>query len=260
MKKIYLFFLVSLLVISESDFAQQGKNSIKDKTKPKNSTVKSNDYMNGLDKLCGIWEIIEDGSKSYLKVTRDKSGKYIFDKGGEYQGKPLFNPFMLENGDMIYLIPTNDKLVGKFASYNFYATHGQLYNYQVTLEFKSANLMNYSEYCSIRGGENIQYKATRISSYEIPIKDMTKIFLGSWGCMGQQSVIISYANNKYKFDWSGFGGYIDYYEYVSFFDNKLTLKPEKGNNIVVTLINPKEIEIIFEKNSDGTYNAQQCVK
>lgn len=251
--------------------ANQGTNNVNGSNSNSENTNSSTSIANPkadtdniqIDKLSGMWEIKVDGFKTYLKVTRDKTGKFIFEKGSEYEGKPIFNPFMLDKGNAIYLIPTNGKLIGKFASYNFYATHGQLYNYQVTLEYKSDNRMLYSEYCSIRGGENEQYEATKITMFKTPYKEIAKNFLGSWGCMGQDGVTISCENNTFKLAWDAFGGHTDIYDVVSCINNVLKLKSiKKGEeDLTIKLVNLKEIEIQFGKaNVDGSYSAQNCIK
>jgi hypothetical protein len=124
------------------------------------SAVSSNNT--NINSYCGIWKYLnKSGSVEYIKIEKDKNGRYVFLKGYAYEGELIFNPCMLEEGSDIYLKPKNNKLVGSFASYNFYATHGELYNYKLTLQLNSNGQLLYSEYCSIRNGEQEDFVATK---------------------------------------------------------------------------------------------------
>jgi len=113
-------------------------------------------------RFCGIWEYDEQGSKQYLKIIKAKSGKFKLSTGYKYEGQIVFNDPMVLNSDGIYLRPLNGKLVGKFTSSNFYATHGMDFIYRITLEMKSKNKLIYTVWSEIRG-ETDKREATKIS-------------------------------------------------------------------------------------------------
>lgn len=111
---------------------------------------------------CGIWEYDENGAKDYLKITKDGPDRYKFTKGYKYQGSIVWQKFMLTNAKDIYLKPSNGKLVGRFVSANFYATHGEDYTYQITLDIKPDKKMLYSVWNSINKKTEAR-EATKIS-------------------------------------------------------------------------------------------------
>jgi hypothetical protein len=102
-------------------------------------------------KFCGIWEYAENGSSNYLKIIREKSGKFKFMTGHKYKGNIEWQQPMLKNAKAIYLRPSNGQLKGQFVSGNFYATHGQDFLYKITLQSESGNKLIYSVWSSIDG-------------------------------------------------------------------------------------------------------------
>jgi hypothetical protein len=115
------------------------------------------------DSYCGIWEYDENGAKNYLKITKEKSGRFRFDEGYKYEGKICWMETMIENADGIYLKLTDGKLKGEFVSSNFRPTHGMEFLYKITLDFKSNNKLFYSIWSEIRG-ETDEYEAIRIGN------------------------------------------------------------------------------------------------
>lgn len=111
---------------------------------------------------CGIWECDGDGTKAYLKITKDGPDRYKFSRGYKYQGSIVWQKLMLTNAKNIYLKPSNGRLVGKFVSANFYATHGEDFTYQITLDLKSDKKMLYSVWSSVDKKTEIR-EATKIS-------------------------------------------------------------------------------------------------
>jgi hypothetical protein len=69
---------------------------------------------------------------------------------------------MLKNTDGIYLKPSESKLMGKFVSSNFYATHGQDFTYKIVITLKSDYKVLYSVNSSIRG-ETEMHEATKVN-------------------------------------------------------------------------------------------------
>ncbi len=117
------------------------------------------------EKFSGIWEYDYDnyGNKNYLKITKEKNGKYKLLTGYKYEGEIIWMQTVYGNADGIYLQFQNEKLQGEFVSPNFYATHGQEFNFRVTLDPIADNRMIYNIWCSIRGGETEKREAIKIS-------------------------------------------------------------------------------------------------
>ncbi len=117
------------------------------------------------EKFCGVWEydINNIGTKNYLKITKEKNGKYKLLVGYKYKGELIWTPAVIRNADGIYLQFQNGKLQGDFVSPNFYATHGQEFNFRITLDPIADNRMIYNIWCSIRGGETEKREAIKIS-------------------------------------------------------------------------------------------------
>jgi hypothetical protein len=131
------------------------------------TTPASNNSPFDYDRIfVGTWTYKENGNTNYLKVDKDKSDRFVYSKGYEYEGKPIYNPFMLDKGENIYLTGSNGKLIGKFISNNFYATHGQPYSYEITFELNPNVLgqLVYSEYCPDLDKEPNKYEATKFEN------------------------------------------------------------------------------------------------
>ena len=93
-------------------------------------------------KFCGIWKLGTEAN--YLKILKDEEGRFKFNIGYEYEGKKVWVEPDLEYGDGIYLKLLNGKLKGQFVSSNFLATHGQSFNYKLTLELTFNNKLLYT--------------------------------------------------------------------------------------------------------------------
>ena len=113
-------------------------------------------------KICGIWQLTTEGN--YLKIIKDERGRFKFSEGYKNEGySEIYWPeTMLEYGDGIYLKPLDGKLIGKFVSYNFRATHGQPFTYNLTLELTSNNKLLYSVNSELGDGESTE--ATKTSN------------------------------------------------------------------------------------------------
>ena len=73
-------------------------------------------------KYSGIWEYDEKyGPKSYLKIAKDKSGRFKLLKGfkNKDEGEIVWIEHMITNADGIYLKPLKGRLEGEFVSSNF---------------------------------------------------------------------------------------------------------------------------------------------
>jgi len=116
------------------------------------------------EKFCGIWEYDYDeyGTKNYLRITRERKGVYKLENGYKYKGEFIWLVPEVRNADGIYLQFQNGKLQGEFVSPNFYATHGQEFNFRITLDPITEKKMVYNEWCSIYGGENKKREAMKI--------------------------------------------------------------------------------------------------
>jgi hypothetical protein len=115
--------------------------------------------------FCGYWRYLGSyGDTNYFNIRQGTSNKFIFTTCIKYQGIISLMPSMLDKGKDIILSLKGKKLVGVFGSYNFYATHGELYKYKITIEWKSENKILYSIYCSIRGGETERFEAIKVNN------------------------------------------------------------------------------------------------
>jgi hypothetical protein len=120
--------------------------------------------------LCGVWKYVDNtlnggGSKHYLRISQAGAGKFKLSEGWEYEGAINWSDdgVMIRNADGIYLKPINGRLVGRFVSGNFRATHGHEFIYKITCELKSNNKLLYSVWSSIRG-ETDKQEATKIGN------------------------------------------------------------------------------------------------
>ncbi len=92
----------------------------------------------------------------YLRITKVRAGNFKLSIGSECQGKVNWTADgdkVVNNSDAIYLRPVNGKLLARFISPNFYATHGMDFTYKISAELKNENELVFSVWCSIRGGE-----------------------------------------------------------------------------------------------------------
>jgi hypothetical protein len=119
--------------------------------------------------FCGTWEYIERGypadvgHKEYVKITKAGDQKFKLIRGFMYQGTIFWTEPMIKNADGIYLRPFNGTLVARFASSNFYATHGTEFAYKITCALKPNSRLLYSVWSSIRG-ETDKREATKVSN------------------------------------------------------------------------------------------------
>lgn len=129
---------------------------------------------NALDdcRFCGVWKAVVGGRSGryndmdktgnpfcgcdYLRITKIADGKFKLSIGSEYRGVVSWTEDgdkVVINADAIYLRPLNGKLVARFVSPNFYATHAMNFTYRLTCELDNRNQLLFSVWCSIRGGE-----------------------------------------------------------------------------------------------------------
>lgn len=129
-------------------------------------------------KFCGVWKAVVGGRSirrgsddyagktgnpycgcDYLRITKMADRKFKLDIGSEYQGAVTWTADgdkVVNNADAIYLQPVNGKLVARFVSPNFYATHGMEFTYKLSFELQGDNELVFSVWCSIRRGETEQ--------------------------------------------------------------------------------------------------------
>ncbi len=130
-----------------------------------------------LDSFLGIWEYPDTDSKeptNYLKVIRISAHKFRLIEGYKNwyvndkdkirwfdRSQDTFEP----EPPIIYLQPSEGKLVGQFVSGNFRPTHGVDFTYRVTLEKESPNTLRYSVWLSGNGkdGRTETFEATKVA-------------------------------------------------------------------------------------------------
>lgn len=101
-------------------------------------------------KFCGVWkavgkERIAYCSCDYLKITKAAVGKFKLSTAFEYpEGNIQWTQPEIKNADGIYSIPINGKLVGRFISPNFYATHAMYFSFKITCELTRDNELIFS--------------------------------------------------------------------------------------------------------------------
>jgi hypothetical protein len=106
-----------------------------------------------------IWKFEENGGIRYLKITKLESNKFAFHTGFMDGDKILWVDHLIKNADGIYLKLIDKELNGEFASSNFYATHGEEFDYKVTIRYKSPNELIYSVHSSFGTDE---HEATKL--------------------------------------------------------------------------------------------------
>lgn len=114
--------------------------------------------------FCGKWEYNEEGSKQYLKITHAGMGRFKLVEGIDSGGEIMWlDEIMIRNADGIYLRIINGKLIGRFVSANFRATHGHEFTYKITCELKSNGRLLYSVWSQLGLGKTVKREATKIS-------------------------------------------------------------------------------------------------
>ncbi len=130
-----------------------------------------------LDSFLGIWEYPDTDSKeptNYLKIIRINAHQFRLIEGHKNwyvndkdkirwfdRRQDTFEP----EPPMIYLQPSEGKLVGQFVSGAFRPTHGEDFTYRLTLEKKSPNTLRYSVWLSDDGkdGSTETFEATKVA-------------------------------------------------------------------------------------------------
>lgn len=93
----------------------------------------------------GTWEYSDESSrKSYIQISEEQPGRFKFMQGFEYEGNMSWAATMVNGADGIYLSPLRGKLVGRFVSPNFRATHGYDITYRITLSLQPSGQLLYS--------------------------------------------------------------------------------------------------------------------
>jgi hypothetical protein len=113
-------------------------------------------------KFIGMWEYAPDSlQKKYFTVNEERPGRFKFVEGFEYNGNITWAQTMVNHADGIYLKPLNGKLVGRFTSPNFRATHGYDIDYRITLALESGDKLLYSVSSEL---EPERYSATKVNN------------------------------------------------------------------------------------------------
>ena len=131
--------LTLVLLFAATNHAQSSRDGRRSGTRA--STNTGTDFSH----FIGTWEYSDESSrKSYIQITEEQPGRFKFMQGFEYEGNISWAATMVNGADAIYLKPLRGKLVGRFVSPNFRATHGYDITYRITLSLQSNGQLLYS--------------------------------------------------------------------------------------------------------------------
>lgn len=132
--------LIVILLSATNAFAQPTRKARR--LTPQSKTSRPTDF----DKFIGIWEFSPKYAigKGYFKITEEQPRTFKFIEGFEYQGNITWAATAVNDADGIYLKPLNGRLVGRFTSSNFRATHSYEITYRISLSLKPDGNLLYS--------------------------------------------------------------------------------------------------------------------
>jgi hypothetical protein len=162
-----LFILVSVMLVLFIA-APNKVEAQKKKTTKKANQKKVNQNANACS-FCGVWKYVDNGhqfqgDKVYLKISQAEGNKFKLVTGFvDGAGEVEWTEPIIEKANGIYLKMVGEKLIGKFISPNFYATHGNDFTFRITCSLSSNNKMNYSIWSS-GGSKTEKFVATRVSN------------------------------------------------------------------------------------------------
>lgn len=189
---------------------------------------------------------------AYIKIVKRGAAAAELREGWESNGRK----YWAQRNNTVRLSPIGDgRLGGRIKSYNFRATHGNEFEYTVTLEAMPNDELQYTVMSGLPSGKEV-WKATRAhagtGSIAAGANAAGNHFIGRWGCLGQTWVDIRYANARYELSWQD-SSKPDYGVLTE--EQKLKVKAHDGSTYTLTLLNPKEFSQDY-----GNNNGTNCTK
>jgi len=135
--------LLFAVFLAGSVLAMPLRAAFADSARSQNSSKGNFDEENYL----GLWKYYdEDHNVVILKISKVRFGDYRFSHNAyKFRGQIFWPEPQIENADGMHLKPLRGKLIGHFVSYNFWATHSQVHNVDITIESKPNGKLNYCE-------------------------------------------------------------------------------------------------------------------
>jgi hypothetical protein len=204
------------------------------------------------------------GGHVYLKIARVGNDLLELREGSESNG----TIYWAEQQPTLRLARADSKTFGaKIRSYNFRATHGVEFDYSIRITTLPNGQLQYTVASTLPSANEV-WKAIRTESSpratatppiegspEPPSNSIVQQFVGSYGCLGQTVIGISFENGKFKIE-EPFGGNTN----ISF---GTFVPPDKIRtpNATYTLVKSQKISVKSNKpNRDGSYNGYDCAK